>query len=320
MSPEPIKLRTIFMGSSFFAERILSSLIEERYNIISVYTQPDKKSGRNNEVKKGLVKSLAEQHKIPVIQPDRLDEAAVEEIKNQKPDIIIVASYGKILPKTILEIPGFKCVNIHPSLLPKWRGPSPIQNALLAGEEGTGTSIMIMDEKMDTGDILSQRKVPIEKHETASELIRKLAAESASLLIETLPLWIEGKITPQKQDDSQSTMCQLIERADGKIIWSENAETIYNQYRAFHPWPGVFTFWERGDDIKRIKMHKLSLIKNNPEIKHHIGEVFQIGEKIGVQANNGIIIIEEIQIEGKKNMPIEEFLRGYNDFMGSVLK
>ncbi len=320
MSSEPITLRIIFMGSSFFAERILYSLIEGHYNVISVYTQPDKKSGKDKEPRKGLVKSLAEKHHIPVFQPDRLDEAAVLEIKNQKPDIIVAASYGKILPKAVLEIPGFKCINVHPSLLPKWRGPSPVQNSLLAGEKETGTTIMVMDEKVDTGDMLSQRSVLIEKNETALELTKKLASESASLLLETLPLWVEGKLTSQKQDNSQATMCQLIERSDGKIIWSQDAEAIYSQYRAFNPWPGIFTFWERDDSIKRIKLNRVTLIKNNPEIKHHTGEVFQIGEKIGVQANNGVIILEEVQMEGKKSMSVEEFIRGYNDFAGSILK
>jgi len=320
MEQSAIKLRTIFMGTSEFAAEILESLVNAGYNIISVYTQPDKKAGRDQEVKSSAVKIFSEKNNIIVFQPEKLDSAAVREIANQKPDLIILAAYGKIIPKSILDTPGFGALNIHTSLLPKYRGPSPIQNALLNGEKETGLTIILMDEKIDTGAIISQKAVEIDKNENASELSKKLAKAAADLLLETLPLWVERKIVPEKQDDSMATLCQLIEKSDGKIIWSDDAESIYNRYRAFTPWPGVFTFWEKEDSLKRIKLNQIGLMKTNPEAKHHAGEVFQLGEKFGVQTGMGVILIEEIQLEGKASIKIDEFINGYSDFVGSILK
>jgi len=320
MEKSAIKLRTIFMGTSEFAAEILEALVNAGYNIVSVYTQPDKKAGRDQEVKSSAVKIFSEKNKINVHQPEKLDGATVKEIADQRPDIIILAAYGKIIPKTILDIPGFGALNIHTSLLPKYRGPSPIQNSLLNGEKETGVTVILMDEKIDTGDILSHKPTEIGKDENAAELSKKLAKVASELLLETLPRWVERKITPQKQDDSKATLCQLIEKADGKIVWSDDAESIYNRYRAFTPWPGIFTFWEKGDSLKRLKLNKIGLMKINPEIKHHAGEVFQLGEKIGVQAGTGVIILDEIQLEGKSSVSIDEFVNGYPDFLGSALK
>lgn len=308
------------MGTSIFADRVLSSLLEENYNIISVYTRPDKKIGRKRELQKSPVKITAGKKSIPVFTPDKLDEGAVLEIKSRRTDIIVVADYGKILPKTILEIPGFGAINVHASLLPKYRGPSPIQNAILNGDAETGTTIMLMDEGVDTGDILSQRPIAINKDETYLELSKKMAQASAELLLKTIPTWVEQKITPRKQVDSKATLCQLIERQDGKIIWTDEAESIYNCFRAFCPWPGIFTFWERNNSFLRLKLNKISLLKNNPETKRHTAEVFRLEEKIGVQTTSGIIILEEIQLEGKPGVKIEDFINGYPDFIGSILK
>ncbi len=308
------------MGTSEFAAEILESLITTGYNIVSVYTQPDKKAGREQEVKKSAVKILADKNKLPVFQPSKFNESVIEELRVQKPDLIILAAYGKIIPASVLSLPGFGALNVHASLLPKYRGPSPIQNALLNGEKETGVTLMLMDEKIDTGDILGQKKTAIDKNETAQELAKKLAKISSALLLKTIPLWIERKITPQKQNDSQATLCQLIEKEDGKIIWAEDAETIYNLFRAFTPWPGIFAYWEGESGPRRIKLNKIGFLKNNPETKHHIGEIFQIGEKIGVQCNLGVVILEEVQLEGKTNMKIEEFMNGYQNFIGSILK
>jgi methionyl-tRNA formyltransferase len=320
MGKSAIKLRTIFMGTSEFAAEILESLVNAGYNIISVYTQLDKKAGRDQEVKSSAVKIFSEKNKIKVYQPEKLDSVTEKEIADQKPDIIILAAYGKIIPKSILDIPGFGALNIHTSLLPKYRGPSPIQNALLNGEKETGVTIIMMDEKIDTGDILSQEQAEIGKDENTAELSKKLAVTASKLLLETLPLWVEKKIKPQKQDNSKATLCQLIEKSDGKISWSDDAESIYNRYRAFTPWPGIFTFWEKEDSLKRLKLNKIGLMKTNPEIKHHVGEVFQLGDKIGIQAGMGVIIIEEVQLEGKSGVKIDEFINGYSNFPGSVLK
>lgn len=314
------EIRIIFMGTSKFASEILGAIIAADFNIISVFTKADKKSGRDREIKESKIKTTAKTRDIPVFQPERLDEESIAEIKNQKPDLIVVAAYGKIIPKEIIDIPRFGTLNIHPSLLPKFRGPSPIQNALLRGETETGTTLMLIDQGIDTGDIIKQVKTEISPKETYLELSDRLAQLSSSLLIETLPLWIEKKIKPVRQLDCEATLCQLIERNDGRILWTDEAESIFNRYRALSPWPGIFAFWENENANKRIKLNKISFTKNNPSEKHHLGEVFKFEEKIGVQTTLGIIILEEVQMEGKENVKIENFINGYRDFIGSLLK
>jgi len=314
------KLRIIFMGTSALAEVVLESLLKEKYNIIAVFTQPDKKVGRKKELKISPVKSLAQKHKIPIFQPKKFDENVISKIKKTKPDLIIVAAYGKILPREVLEIPGFGSLNVHASILPKFRGPSPIQNALLANEKETGVTVMLMDEGIDTGDILVREKIKISPKNNFKNLSLKLSKLGTKLLLKTVPLWIEGKIKKIKQDNSHATLCQLIEREDGRIFWNEEAKNIYNKYRAFYPWPGIFSFWKNGDSLERIKFHKISIQKKDSQIKHLPGKVFQSGNKIGIKVSDGVIIIEKMQLEGKKTLTAEEFANGHPDFVGSILK
>lgn len=317
---KPIKLRIVFMGTPSFAEKILLSLLEEKYNILAVFTQPDKKSGRKGESVTSPVKVLAEKNKIPVIQPEKFDEQTISSLKELKPDLIVVAAYGKILPEKALEIPGFGSINVHASLLPKFRGASPIQNAILSGETETGITTMLMDKGMDTGDILLQEKISIDPNDTTPILMEKLKNKGAETLLKTIPLWIEKKISPIKQDSSKATLCQLIERSDGKIIWDNEAQDIYNRYRAFYPWPGIFSFWDENGLTKRIKLNKISLQKTNPQSQHRLGEIFQIGEEIGVQTGSGVIILNQIQLEGKDSVPAKDFANGYPNFIGSIIK
>ena len=179
---------------------------------------------------------------------------------------------------------------------------------------------MLMDEKMDHGDILAQIKVPIYPDETAETLSKKIIPLSSKLLLDTIPLWIDKKIKPQKQDDTKATYCQLIEREDGHIFWDSDAEEIYNKFRAFISWPGIFTVWEKKNVICRIKMTTVSFQNNDPEKKYELGEVFEINRKIGVRASRGVVFIEEIQVEGKKPVGLREFINGHKDFIGSILK
>ena len=320
MSKKAIQLRIIFMGTSDFARDILAGLLEAHFNIIAVYTRPEKKSGHTQKQNNSPVKELAIAGKIPVFQPDRFTKDKVGELKQLKPDIIIVAAFGKILPESVLEIPGFGCLNVHTSLLPKFRGPSPIQNALLNGEKKTGITIILMDKGIDTGDILNQKTIPIENQDDSKTLYKKCSQEGISILLETIPLWIEKKIVPQRQDDSKASLCQLIEREDGKIIWEEEAENIYNKYKAFYLWPEIFCFWMNNDSLQRIKLKKIILQKYDPQTLYNPGEVFEVGDKIGVQTLKGVIVLEEIQLEGKATMSIKDFLNGYPNFIGSVLK
>lgn len=319
--PATPQIRVVFMGTPVFAEPILQALIEQKYNLVAVYTRPDKAVGRKQEVLASPIKQVALATTIPVEQPQKFDEEAIAKLQEYKPDLIVIVAYGKILPKAVLDIPGFGCVNIHPSLLPKFRGPSPIQNALLLGEETTGTTIMLIDEGMDSGDILAQKKVAIESDELYPALAERLSNISAELLLKTLPKWIERKITPKKQDSSEVTLCQLIERADGHALFSNDATSTYNAFRALYPWPGMYSFWRRDDKQPlRLKLTRISCQKNTPEAHHTVGEVFELGEKIGVQCVPGVLFLEEVQLEGKTIMPIAEFIKGYPQFIGSILQ
>lgn len=315
-----IKLRTVFMGTSPLAQVALQKLIEEQYNIVGVFTKADKKIGREQELTATPVKTLALENSIEVFQPIRFDEETVKTLRGLKPDLIVVAAYGKILPKTVLDMPGFGCINIHASLLPKFRGPSPIQNALLAGEKETGVTIMLMDENVDTGDILTQTILPIEEDDTFLELHDKLATLGAQLLSKTLPLWIKRQIESKPQNNSEATLCQLIEREDGRIFWETEAQKIYNRYRALFPWPGIFTFWRNEKTMLRLKLLKIRLDKENSTDKHAIGEVFQADNALAIQTIKGAILIEQLQLEGKKPMASNEFINGYPKFIGTILQ
>lgn len=309
------KPKIIFFGTPEFSETILDSLIKAGHDIAGVFTRPDQKVGRRQEWKKTPVKILAEKKNIPVFTPGKLDETAIAKVRNLLPSIIITAAYGKIIPQSILDIPKFGALNVHPSLLPKFRGPSPIQNALLSGEKETGTTIMLMNAGIDTGDILKQENFSIDPADKLPELSQKLASLSAKLLLETIPLQIEEKIEPQKQNNDEASLCRIIKKGDGRIDWRESAESIYNRYRAFYPWPGIFTIWNG----KRIKLNKVSLAENNQEKNHPTGKVFMHNTKIAIQAKEGAIILEELQLEGKPSIKTVDFVNGYKNFIGSIL-
>ena len=308
------------MGTPKLAAVILSGLIEKKYNIVCVITKPDKPVGRKQEMTESAVKKKALECGLPIEQPQKLDQETIEKIKALKPDLIIVAAYGKLLPKDLLEIPGFGCVNVHASLLPLWRGASPIQNTLLVGAAETGITLMLMDDGMDTGDILAQKRIEIDPDDTTESLSKRMTETGCDLLLETLPLWIKRTITPVPQDDSLATLCQLIEREDGHIIWTESAESIYNRYRALYPWPGIFTFWKKDGELLRLKLCLISYQKQSPQIAHPIGQVFEVGETVGIQTGEGVIFLGEVQLEGKARLPITEFLLGNKDIIGSLLR
>lgn len=314
------QVRVVFMGTPALSQSMLEALINERYNVVGVVTRPDRPVGREQTLQASLVKETATKHGIPIFQPERLDEAALKEIKEWKPDLIVVAAYGRILPKHLLELPGFGCVNVHTSLLPRWRGASPIQNALMAGDTETGVTLMLLDEGMDTGDIIAKRACPIDPHERADALTQKLTQLGQALLIETLPLWVKRKINAVPQPTEGITLCQMIEREDGRIFWDTPAQEIYNRFRGLYPWPGVFTFWKRSeDDIVRLKIHEMNFQKLTPKGAHPLGSVFEISDKVGVTTSEGVIFLETVQPEGKNPMPIQNFLQGNPQFIGTVL-
>lgn len=315
------QVRVVFMGTPEFAATALRKLIDTTYHVVAVYTQPDKPVGRKQEVSSSPVKRLAVENALPVEQPARFDASAIDTLRRYKPDVIIVAAYGKILPKEVLDIPGFGCVNIHASLLPRWRGASPVQNALLAGDKETGITLMLMDEGMDTGPILAQLPVPIAPEDTSAALLERLAQAGAEFLIETLPLFIRRKIDTRPQPETEATLCQLIERDDGRILWNETAETIWNQYRGLSPWPGVFTFWKVADgEFLRLKLTRIAIESFDPLPHRRLGEVFESEGRIGVQTGLGVVFIETLQPSGKDEMPVRDFLNGRPGFLGSILE
>lgn len=326
------KLNIVFMGTPEFAVPILKALTESEFKPKAVITAPDKPAGRGNEVTPSPIKISAQQNEIPVFQPDG-KEALLKQTTELKPDLIIVTAYGKILPKEIIELPKYGVINVHPSLLPKYRGPSPIQFAILEGDEETGVTIMLVDEKMDEGPILSQQMVKIEKDETSATLEKKLSDISARLLIRTLNHWVvlkempqaaQNLIQPQKQDNLKATYTKILTKQDGKIIWTKTAKEIERQIRAFQPWPGSFTVFKNpklpeNENLLTLKFLKASVLEINAE--KELGQVFLTStKKLAVQAGQGVLAIEQLQLEGGKPLNAEDFLNGHPGIIDSVLQ
>jgi len=308
------------MGTPKFGAIILEKLADSRYKPILVVTETDKPVGRKKVLTPPPVKVVAEKYEIPVLQPEKIRNSE-SEIRNLKPDLIIVAAYGKILPEEILEIPKYGCLNVHPSLLPRWRGPSPVQSAILNGDTDSGVTIMKIAEKVDAGPVLIQRKLKLEGNETYDVLHDKLGKMGGDLLIEIIPEWITGKIDPQLQDESRTTYTRILKKEDGKIDWEKSAEEIERQIRAFNLWPGIFTFWEKSGKLIRIKILKARVLNRANSKTYPIGKTLVAGQnELCVQTGKGFLIIERLQLEGKKETDSEDLLRGYSDFIGTILK
>lgn len=295
------KIKIAFFGTHKFAQKILKSLLNKpNFDIKFIITTPDKLVGRKQELQKSLVKILAEKHQLVVYSPENLKNFEFEE----EIDLAITAQYGLIIPKHLLEKPRFGIINIHTSLLPKYRGASPIQSALLNAENKTGITIMKMDVGLDTGNILKQKEIDINPDDTYMELDEKLADLAISFLEESVLDYINGKITETKQDDSQASFCKQLERNDGKIDFKqEKLAEIYNKYRAYYPWPGIWTVWQD----KRLKLLK---IKPSQE-KIEAGKMTVINNELFLGTKDKAIQILELQIEGKKNMDAHIFINGY---------
>jgi len=313
----PMQVRTVFMGTPQFAVVILDSLLSSPYPVVAVYTQPDKPVGRGRELAWSPVKRLATEHNIPIIQPKTLkSEEAVEELASFKPGLIIVAAFGHILPQGVLSLSKFGCINVHPSLLPQHRGPSPVAASLLHGEQVTGVTLMLMDEGMDSGPILAQREVGIPPEDTTGSLTQKLAELGAELLLETLPLWLDGELKPQAQDGSQATYSKVITSEDGKVDWHLPAVELWRRIRAYNPWPGCYTWWQG----KRLKIHEAAPLSEAGNAE--IGKVIALPQLggVGVVTGRGILELRQVQLEGKRPMKVGEFVRGQRNFVGSILE
>lgn len=326
-----MEIKTIFMGTPDFAVPALEALIKSDFiEVVAVITNPDRPVGRKQITTPPPVKILAGKYGIPVLQPDSIKKPEwIEKIKELNPELIIVAAFGQIIPKEILNIPKYKTLNIHGSLLPELRGPSPIPYAILEGHQKTGNTIMLVDEQMDHGQILAQKELQLTEKETAETLFEKMAKMGANLLMEILPLWIEGKIMPQEQNHSEATYCKIIAREDGKINWQKSAEEIERQIRAFTPWPGTYCFFkDQNNNQKRLKILEadvaeveppLDLEVQPPKIEH--GLIFtNDNSDLLVQTGKDCLKLIKVQPEGKNPLSIEEFLNGYKYLLNKKLE
>ena len=305
-------MQIVFMGTPDFAVHSLLALIGAGYEITGVVTQPDRPSGRKMEIKTGPVAAVAKEYELPLYQPEKIrnNPEAVETIRGMKPDLIVVAAFGQIIPKEILDIPRFGCFNVHASLLPAYRGAAPIQHAILDGLKETGVTIMRMNEGLDTGDIVSFCEVPIEDDETGGSLFETLAEIGAALLIDTIPLVKEGiaTYTPQPAE-STTPYAAMISRKDGKIDFSKSASEIERLVRAMNPWPSAWTTLD-GKTLKIWKAHvEKADLAGTPE---SIGRIVrQDARGLYIQTGQGILVPDELQMEGRRRMSAAEFLRGY---------
>ena len=306
-------MRIVFMGTPDFAVPCLQKLIDNNYDVAAVFTQPDKKTGRKQLLTPPPVKILAQENNIPVYQPNSLKNSdAAQIIKDINPDIIIVVAYGKILPTSVLSIPKYGCVNVHASLLPKYRGAAPIQWAVLNGDSETGVCIMQMDEGLDTGDILAVEKTAIGINETSEQLFDRLSAIGAEALINVLPMIEKGKIKPEKQT-GESSYASMISRDLSPSDWHNSAFEIHNQIRGLNSWPGAYTVIGG----KQVKIHSSLLSDKQGSVA---GEVVFVGNVITVSCGDGNCIdITELQPAGKKKMDSKSFAAGNKISVGDIL-
>ncbi len=296
--------RIIFMGSPDFAAIALKRLAQD-FNVVGVVTQPDRRAGRGKKLISPPVKTVADELGIPAIQPRRVRDAeAMDELRRFAPDLIVVAAYGQILRPALLELPPLGCINIHGSLLPRWRGAAPIQAAILAGDKETGITIMLMDAGIDTGDMLAKRAIPIADDDTAGTLFDKLAPLGAELLVETLPKYLAGELLPQPQPEAGATYAKMLKKADGELDFSKSAAELERQIRAFSPWPGTFFEWEGAP----LKVHRAHVDAAHPNPGS--GTKLTVAGVPAVGTGAGVLILDQIQPAGKKPMDGKSFLAG----------
>jgi methionyl-tRNA formyltransferase len=309
--------RIVFMGSPDFALPTLR-LLAAHYPLAGVVTQPDKPAGRGRVLTPPPVKLLAQELGLPVIQPMRLREPeALAQLQAWQPDLIVVAAFGQILRPAVLDLPRFGCLNVHASLLPRWRGAAPIQAAILHGDAETGVTILRMDPGVDTGLVLSQRAIPISPDDTAGTLSGKLAALGAKLLIDTLPGYLNGTILPQPQDQAQPTYAPMLKKEDGQLDFTQPAEALARRVRAFNPWPGTFTLW----DGQILKVHRAHAVGAG-ECKEHASEPAPTpGARLvyqglpAIATADGLLVLDEVQPAGKKLMPSKVFFQGAKNWI-----
>ncbi|PWT74028.1 MAG: methionyl-tRNA formyltransferase [Chloroflexi bacterium] len=332
IDPGPVPpVRLIFMGTPDFALPSLRGLVERALpgqlwpaglDIVAVITRPDKVAGRGREASISPVKGFALAHGLPLYQPGSLRRPEAQQLlRTLRPDLIVVAAFGQILPPEVLRLPKFGCVNVHASLLPRHRGASPIAAAILAGDQQTGASIMLMDEGLDTGPILAKQATLIDPHDTAGALFVRLADLGAKTLLRTLPLWLQGLIAPEPQDSSVATLTRILAKEDGLLDWSRAAIYLERAVRAYHPWPGAYTTWN-AKTLKVLEAHVLEASVQEPPHRQP-GRCFLLGESskdrlLCCFCGDGSLALDVIQLAGKRALPSTDVLRGHPDLGSAV--
>lgn len=313
-------IRTLFMGTPAFAMPPLQALLDAQdFQVVGVVTQPDRPAGRGQTVQQSPVKQLALSAGAPILQPEKLrPPGVIEQLAALAPDLIVVAAFGQILRQNVLDLPRYGCINVHASLLPRWRGAAPIQAAIRAGDAETGISIMKMDAGLDTGPVLEQRAVAIDREETGETLHDKLAALGGSMLLETLRRYVSGEISPQPQDESRATYAPMLKREDGRIDWTQSAHTVEQMVRAYHPWPGAFTLF-KGQLLKLLPDEGTGVPSAVPTDGQPGAVAFRGPGLVGIGTGDGMYLPQRVQLAGRPVLSISAFLNGHPDFVGSVL-
>jgi len=309
------KIKLIFAGTPDFAVPGFRALLnDENFKILAVITQPDKPVGRHQILTPPPIKTEAQKNNIPVWQPNKIAEIK-EKIRQINPDLAVLIAYGQIIPQEILDIPRFGWVNVHGSLLPRWRGAACVQAPILVGDKKTGVTIMKIEKGLDTGPILKQTEMKIDPKETAETLHDKLSTLGSEILPDAIKDYIDGKIELKPQNNSEASYAPTLKKEDGEINWQKKAEEIERMARAFYPWPGTWANWQN-KKIKIISVSPASLKINS----YKIGQIFLHDNQLAVQCGQNALIIKKLQLEGKKETTAEEFLRGYKDIVGQILK
>ena len=310
-------MRIVFIGTGDIGVPTLEALLKSEHTVVGVVTQPDKPVGRAQlieapPIKKALISGAANASPartdralpLPTLQPARIKELeAIEQIRALAPDVIVVMAYGQILPREVLDIPRLVCLNLHASLLPRWRGAAPIQAAIAAGDRETGVTVMYMDEGLDTGDILLQRRIDIQSNDTGGLLHDRLAQTAPDAVLESLSLLAQRSAPRTPQDNSRATYAPKLKREDGRIEWSETAQTIERKIRAFDPWPGAFM----EIDERNLKIFSASIV----DLAGEPGEILSSENELVIATGNSALALREVQLEGKRRMSASEFLRGH---------
>lgn len=308
-------MKVVFMGTPDFSVGALEALVKAGHEVTAVVTQPDRQKGRSLEMSFSPVKECALRYELPVFQPEKIKTAeAVEVLRGYEADIFVVAAFGQILSKEILEMPKYGCINIHASLLPKYRGAAPIQWAILNGDAVTGVTIMQMNEGLDTGDILTTKEVEISAEETGESLFDKLAIAGAELLIETLPEIEKGTLTPTKQEEEKASHVRMLTKEMGKIDWEKEAIVLERLVRGMNSWPSAYCRLRN----KNMKVWRAAVLEEDTDARP--GEIVNVTkDALYIQTGKGQLVLQEVQLESKKRMPVKDFLIGYQLEAGEIL-